>query len=53
MREHVQEDAGIITKRKLGLVGDPAKLKAATGWAPTVTFEQMIRKLLDAAAAAT
>ena len=52
-RKHVQENAGIITKRKLGLVGNPEKLKAATGWAPTVTFEGMIRKLLDSAAAAT
>ncbi len=51
-REHVEENPGIITKRKLGLVGDPAKLKAATGWSPTVTFEGMIRKLLEAAAAA-
>lgn len=50
-REHVEENPGIITKRKLGLVGNPAKLKAATGWSPTVTFERMIRKLLEAAAA--
>jgi len=52
-RDHVEENPAIITKGKLGLVGNPAKLKAATGWAPSVTFEQMIRKLLDAAAAAT
>ncbi len=51
-RKHVQENPVIITKRKLGLVGNPAKLKAATGWSPTVTFEGMIRKLLDAAATA-
>lgn len=50
-REHVEENPGIITKRKLGLVGNPAKLKAATGWSPTVTFAGMIRKLLEAAAA--
>lgn len=50
-REHVEENPAIITKRKLGLVGNPAKLKAATGWAPTVTFEGMIHKLLEAAAA--
>jgi len=49
-REHVEENPGIITKRKLGLIGNPAKLKAATGWSPTVTFEGMIRKLLEAAA---
>lgn len=52
-RKHVQEDAGIITKGKVGLVGNPARLKAATRWSPSVTFEQMIRKLLDSAAAAT
>ena len=52
-REHVEENPGIITKRKLGLVGNPAKLKAATGWSPTVTFAELIRRLLDAAAAAT
>ncbi len=46
-REHVEENPGIITKRKLGLVGNPAKLKAATGWSPTVTFEQMVRKLVE------
>jgi GDPmannose 4,6-dehydratase len=46
-REHVEENPGIITKRKLGLVGNPAKLNAATGWSPTVTFEEMIRKLLE------
>ena len=51
-REHVEENPSIITKRKLGLVGDPAKLKAATGWLPTVTFEELVRKLLDAASAA-
>ncbi|MGB7160520.1 MAG: GDP-mannose 4,6-dehydratase [Tepidisphaeraceae bacterium] len=46
-REHVEEKPGIITRRSLGLVGNAAKLKAATGWAPTVTFEQMIGKLLE------
>lgn len=50
-REHVEEKSGIITKRKLGLVGNPAKLKAATGWGPTVTFDEMIRNLLDIATA--
>jgi GDPmannose 4,6-dehydratase len=52
-REHVEENPGIITKRKLGLVGNPAKLRAAAGWSPTVTFDQMIRKLLDAAVGMT
>jgi GDPmannose 4,6-dehydratase len=51
-RKHVVEDAGIITKRRLGLVGNPAKLKGATGWAPTVTFGDMVRKLVQHAGTA-
>jgi GDPmannose 4,6-dehydratase len=34
------------------LIGDPAKAKAKLGWAPTVTFEQMIEKMVDADLAA-
>jgi GDPmannose 4,6-dehydratase len=34
------------------LIGDPAKAKAKLGWAPTVTFEQMIQKMVDADLAA-
>ncbi len=46
-RAHVEENPDIVTRAGLGLVGNPAKLKAATGWAPTVTFDEMIRRLLD------
>jgi len=34
------------------LIGDPAKAKAKLGWEPTVTFEQMIEKMVDADLAA-
>jgi GDP-4-dehydro-6-deoxy-D-mannose reductase len=30
------------------LVGDSTKLRRATGWAPTISLEQMLRGLVDA-----
>jgi GDPmannose 4,6-dehydratase len=30
------------------LVGDPAKAKRILGWAPSVTFEELVRMLVDA-----
>jgi UDP-glucose 4-epimerase len=32
------------------LVGDPAKLRAATGWMPTRTIDQTLRDVVDAQA---
>jgi GDPmannose 4,6-dehydratase len=29
------------------LIGDPAKAKKKLGWAPKVSFEQMIRMMVD------
>jgi GDP-4-dehydro-6-deoxy-D-mannose reductase len=29
------------------LTGDATKLRAATGWAPTITFDRMLKDLLD------
>jgi GDP-4-dehydro-6-deoxy-D-mannose reductase len=34
------------------LSGDPSKLQAATGWAPTIPLEQTLADALDAARAA-
>lgn len=35
------------------LRGDPARAKAVLGWAPTVTFEQLVGRMVDADLAAT
>lgn len=32
------------------LIGDPARLRAATGWQPTIDFDQTLRDLIDAQA---
>jgi nucleoside-diphosphate-sugar epimerase len=31
-------------------IGNAARLRAATGWAPTVTFEEMVRRLVSSQA---
>lgn len=46
---HVTERGGRVTKRLVPLVGDASKLRQGTGWAPTVTFEEMVRLLVAAA----
>jgi GDPmannose 4,6-dehydratase len=49
-RRHVEEDREIVTRPPSAmLVGDATKLRSRTGWAPSVTFEQMVAILVDAA----
>src|SRR5438094_447431 len=45
-RRHVEEDPRLLGRRKPAIRGDAAKLRARTGWQPSVTFEQMVRTLL-------
>jgi GDPmannose 4,6-dehydratase len=44
-REHVSERPGIVKKPGAALVGNPAKLRQSTGWAPSVTFNEMAARL--------
>ncbi len=39
----------LLKKKSAVLIGDSTKLRRLTGWQPSVTFCQMIEKLLDAA----
>jgi GDPmannose 4,6-dehydratase len=48
-RNHVEEDAAIVKSQPGTLVGDASKLRARTGWTPSVTFEEMVRILVAAA----
>jgi GDPmannose 4,6-dehydratase len=48
-RAHVTERPGRVTKVLAPLVGDSTKLRQATGWAPSVTFENMVQLLVEAA----
>ena len=48
-KNHVTEDASMIGKSRLGLVGDSSKLRRMTGWSPTVNFKEMVRLLVEEA----
>jgi GDPmannose 4,6-dehydratase len=47
-RQHVAVEPGIIGKPRTTLVGNSSKLRSATGWSPSVTFQQMVELLVDA-----
>lgn len=50
-KTHVEENPSILTKPKLALVGNAAKLRATTGWRPSLSFQQMVETLVKAALA--
>jgi len=48
-RKHVVIDPKFIRPAEVDiLVGDASKAKKKLGWVPTVTFEQMIERMVDA-----
>ncbi len=46
--DHVEEDPSILHKRPGRLVGDASKLRRETGWAPSVSFAEMVKMLVRA-----
>lgn len=48
-RDHVQTDSSLMKKQAQVLKGDFRKLNAATGWAPTISFAEMVTKLVHEA----
>jgi GDPmannose 4,6-dehydratase len=48
-RKYVQQDPSLISPRPRNLVGDFSKLNQLTGWQPSVSFPEMIGRLLSAA----
>jgi GDPmannose 4,6-dehydratase len=48
-RDHVIVDEKFFRPAEVDLlVGDPSKAKTVLGWSPTVTFEQLVRRMVDA-----
>jgi GDPmannose 4,6-dehydratase len=49
-RAHVRTDPSLVRGRAElhNLVGDPSRARARLGWEPTVTFEELVRLLVDA-----
>jgi GDPmannose 4,6-dehydratase len=48
-REHVEENPALVRRQGSTLVGNSSKLRQATGWKPSVGFEEMIGILLQSA----
>ena len=51
-RSHVAEDASLVgpaTHGAASVVGNASKLRARTGWQPTVGFEALVKMMVDAA----
>lgn len=46
-RQYVSEEKAMLKSRRGDLVGNPAKLMRETGWQPSVSFEEMIRRLVE------
>ena len=46
-QECVETKPGLLTKKSALLVGDSSQLRRATGWEPAVSFEQMVRLLVE------
>ena len=42
---YVKTDKKILTRNNLKRIGDSSRLKKATGWTPTISFDDMIRKM--------
>ena len=46
-KQYVRENKAILTRRRKPMVGNPEKLKQATGWQSKIGFDEMIRKMVD------
>src|SRR5437867_9936214 len=51
-RRHVREDPALLTRATPVRIGDPRRLREATGWSAATGFDEMIRSLLRSAGAA-
>jgi GDPmannose 4,6-dehydratase len=45
-KHYVQEDASVLHRARGTRIGDASRLRAATGWRPSVTFSQMVESLV-------
>jgi GDPmannose 4,6-dehydratase len=51
---HVTEDRAIVksAQRSVPLIGDATRLREATGWQPMLSFQEMVRRMVEAELAA-
>lgn len=48
-REHVVEKEGIVKRAGVPLIGDATRLRERTGWGPSISFEEMVARLVAGA----
>jgi GDPmannose 4,6-dehydratase len=48
--QYVKTDPQILSRTSLVRVGDSSRLRKDTGWKPTISFAEMVRRLVDAEA---
>jgi GDPmannose 4,6-dehydratase len=48
-REHVRVDESLVRPDDAQIVGDASKARGVLGWEPTVTFDELVRLLVDQA----
>jgi GDPmannose 4,6-dehydratase len=48
-QEHVREDRSVLTRGSRARLGNSARLRERTGWQPSLSFSDMVRRLVDAA----
>jgi GDPmannose 4,6-dehydratase len=49
--QHVVAGGASLARNRSGRIGEPAKLMRLTGWRPSMSFETMVRRLVDETAA--
>jgi GDPmannose 4,6-dehydratase len=47
-KDHVRIDDRVLRRKSWSLSGNSARLRERTGWAPTISFNEMVRRLVDA-----
>lgn len=51
-RAHVREDSELVSRQRRVLFGDASRLRERTGWEPSITFAEMVTRLVRAREAA-
>ena len=51
-QQHVQTDASLLNRTSVALRGNSTKLRAATGWSPSVSFAELVARLVHETEAA-
>jgi GDPmannose 4,6-dehydratase len=46
-RDYVEEDERVLHKEQATLIGNATKLRTVTGWKPSVSFEEMVARLVS------